>query len=85
MNKEMKFEQALKKLEEIVGKLEEGETPLEKSLELFEEGIRLSRFCSKKLDEAERKIEILHRSENGTESAQPFEEGDGDSEDTNLS
>ena len=80
MKKEMKFEEALMKLEEIVNKLEEGETPLEKSLQLFEEGIRLSRFCSEKLDEAERKIEILSRKEDGTEERRPFETTEKDPE-----
>ena len=54
-----KFEDALNKLEKIVSKLEEGDIPLEESLKLFEEGIRLSRFCNQKLDEAEKKVEIL--------------------------
>lgn len=57
--KEKKFEEALERLEEIVKKMEEGNMTLDESLEAFEEGVRLSRFCSKKLDEAERKVEIL--------------------------
>ena len=68
------FESALMKLEDIVGKLETGDLTLEKSLELFEEGIKISRFCSSKLDEAERKVEILSRSHDGTLSEQPFPE-----------
>jgi exodeoxyribonuclease VII small subunit len=53
------FEQALKELEEIVLRLEKGELALEESLKLYEEGIRLSRICHTKLEEAEGKIEIL--------------------------
>ena len=53
------FEDALKRLEEIVRKLEEGELSLDESLKLFEEGIEISRFCTKKLSEAEKKVEKL--------------------------
>jgi exodeoxyribonuclease VII small subunit len=56
---EKKFEAALKELEEIVSKLESSELPLEDSLELFEKGIRLSRLCTKKLTEAEKKVDLL--------------------------
>ncbi|MGA1863580.1 MAG: exodeoxyribonuclease VII small subunit [bacterium] len=59
------FEKALKQLEEIVHKLESGDLGLEDSLELFEEGIKLSRFCSKKLELAEKKIEMLTKDEKG--------------------
>lgn len=68
-----KFEDALKKLEKIVSKLEEGDIPLEESLKLFEEGIRLSRICSQKLDEAEKKIEILLKNKDGVLQAQPID------------
>jgi exodeoxyribonuclease VII small subunit len=54
-----KFEDALRRLEEIVRKMESGELALEESLKAFEEGIRLSRLCAKKLDEAERRVEVL--------------------------
>jgi exodeoxyribonuclease VII small subunit len=53
------FEQALQQLEQIVQKLEKGELPLEESLRHYEEGIRLSRLCHAKLEEAEGRIEIL--------------------------
>ena len=56
---EKKFETALGELEDIVGKLEEEELPLEDSLELFEKGIKLSRMCTKKLSEAEKKVDHL--------------------------
>ena len=62
---EQKFEDAFQKLETIVKKLEEGNISLEDSLKAFEEGVRLSRFCSKKLDEAEKKVEILLKDSNG--------------------
>ena len=67
------FESALKTLEDIVGKLETGDLTLEKSLELFEEGIKISRFCGSKLEEAERKVEILTAAD-GTLSVKPFPE-----------
>jgi exodeoxyribonuclease VII small subunit len=68
-----KFEDALNKLEKIVSKLEEGDIPLEESLKLFEEGIRLSRFCNQKLDEAEKKVEILLKGKDGMLKAYPFD------------
>ena len=54
------FEAAIAELEGIVKKLEEGDLPLEKSLELYERGVQLSRFCHAKLEGAERRIEILN-------------------------
>ena len=54
-----KFEDSLKKLEEILRKMEAGDLTLEESLRSFEEGIRLSRLCAEKLDEAERRVDIL--------------------------
>ena len=54
------FESAIAELESIVKSLEDGDLPLEKSLELYERGVRLSRFCHARLDEAERRIEILN-------------------------
>lgn len=53
------FESALAELESIVTKLEQGDLPLEQSLGLFERGVQLSRFCHTKLEDAERRIEIL--------------------------
>jgi exodeoxyribonuclease VII small subunit len=53
------FESALAELESIVTKLEQGDLPLEQSLALFERGVQLSRFCHAKLEDAERRIEIL--------------------------
>ncbi|MBN2282529.1 MAG: exodeoxyribonuclease VII small subunit [Deltaproteobacteria bacterium] len=68
---EKKFEKALERLEDIVRRLEEGEMTLDESLKAFEEGIRLARFCSKKLDEAERKVEVLLADEEGF-TVEPF-------------
>lgn len=59
------FEAALLKLDEIVQKLEKGDLPLEQSLVLYEEGIRLSRLCHAKLEEAEGKIELLLKDARG--------------------
>lgn len=63
--KELSFEEALKKLEEITSALESGRAELDKSLELFEEGIRLVKYCQAKLDGAEQKVKILTESQNG--------------------
>jgi exodeoxyribonuclease VII small subunit len=54
------FEAAIAELETIVKKLEEGDLALEKSLELYERGVQLSRFCHSRLEEAERRIEIVN-------------------------
>ena len=59
------FEAALKQLEDIVQKLEKGDLPLEESLKLYEEGIRLSRMCHAKLEEAEGRIEVLMKDARG--------------------
>jgi exodeoxyribonuclease VII small subunit len=59
------FEQALQQLEQIVQKLEKGELPLEDSLKLYEDGIRLSRLCHAKLEEAEGRIEVLLKDARG--------------------
>ncbi len=62
---EIKFEKAIQRLEKIVDDLETGELDIDKSLEIFEEGIKMSRVCSKKLSEAEAKIEKLTRDQKG--------------------
>ena len=71
---EKKFEAALSRLEEIVRELEKGDLPLEESLKYFEEGIKLTRICNKRLEEAERKVEILLKDSSGNVTAKPFEE-----------
>jgi exodeoxyribonuclease VII small subunit len=72
------FEQAMKQLEQIVQDLESGDMPLEKSIRKFEEGIQLSKFCSQKLDETEKRITILIQDPSGTVSEMPFEAGNND-------
>ncbi len=67
-----KFEDCLQRLEKIVHELEQGEVPLEKSLQLFEEGMQLSASCRKELEEAEGKVEILLK-QNGKLQAEVFE------------
>jgi exodeoxyribonuclease VII small subunit len=64
---EPNFESALDRLEHIVKTLEAGDLALDNSLELFEEGIRLSRFCHGKLEQAERRVEILLKSDSDTD------------------
>lgn len=71
---EMKFEEALKKLEKIVTDLEDGGLALDESLERYEEGIRLSKLCAKKLEIAKKKVEILLKSEDGSVELKPFDE-----------
>jgi exodeoxyribonuclease VII small subunit len=73
---EKKFEAALARLEEIVTELESGELGLEQSLKLFEEGVKLSRICNARLEEAERKVEILLKDKAGKMTTRPFEEKD---------
>jgi exodeoxyribonuclease VII small subunit len=70
------FEDALNQLESIVARLEDGDLPLEESLKLFEEGIRLSRFCNQKLNETQKKVEILLGGDEGKLEPQPFEPED---------
>ena len=71
-DKELGFEESLGTLEKIVGQLESGELPLERALELFEEGVGLARRCQTQLEEAERKVELLLR-ERGEIRTLPFE------------
>lgn len=70
---DLPFEEAMGKLETIVDSLEEGDLPLERSLQLFEEGVHLSRACVQRLDAAERRIEILMKDAAGDDQPQPFE------------
>ncbi len=69
-----KFEKRLTDLEEIVAKLESGETPLEDSLVLFEEGTNILKKLTHILEEAERKVEVLTRDMSGSLVTEPFEE-----------
>jgi exodeoxyribonuclease VII small subunit len=69
---DLKFEECLTRLEQIVGELEAGALPLEDSLKAFEEGIALARHCAKYLDEAERRVELLLKDEAGLLKPEPF-------------
>ena len=69
---DLKFEDCLTRLEQIVTALEAGNLPLEQSLKVFEEGVTLARQCSRYLDEAERRIEILAKDETGATVTRPF-------------
>ena len=70
------FEKDLERLETIVSRLEGEEVSLDESMKLFEEGVKLSRRCSKKLDEAETKVSILVRDEKGGITTEPFDPGE---------
>lgn len=78
--KDISFEEAMEQLEQIVQQLEAGDVPLEKSIELFQSGMALSSLCSKKLEQVEKKIDILV-DENGQlekKSFQQLEDEQGD-------
>lgn len=66
------FEDSIKQLEKIVEQLEKGDLPLEDSVKLFEEGVRLSSACKQELDEAEGKVQILVKQRDGSMKAEPF-------------
>jgi len=67
------FEAALARLEEIVRALERGTAPLDESLAMFEEGVKLVKICTERLDAAEQKIKILVKNKDGSYEEQPFE------------
>jgi len=77
----LSFEQAIERLENIVAVMERAELPLEDVLKKYEEGTRLVRFCSHKLEEAEKKIEVLAKKTDGTATLEPFEPEPGDDAD----
>jgi len=70
--KEKSFEAALKRLEEIVSEMERGDLSLDAMLKKFEEGKQLAKFCSKKLEEAEKRIEVLIKKEDGSFATREF-------------
>lgn len=70
---EKRFEKAMERLEQIVKELESGELGLEESLKVFEEGMKLVRFCEQKLSEAEKKVTILTQRSDGSVEELPFE------------
>ena len=78
MSKKVTFEQAMKDLEEIVRELEAGELALEESLKKFEEGMKLSKLCSLKLEEAEQRVSILLKERDGQLSEAPYPAGEED-------
>ncbi|MEY4527956.1 MAG: Exodeoxyribonuclease 7 small subunit [Nitrospirota bacterium] len=80
----VKFEQAMARLEAIVGELESGDLPLDESLKIFEEGIRLSKNCLKVLEEAERKVEVLVQDKNGKKQLRAFSLDDDDADAASL-
>ncbi len=71
--KEDSFEKNLERLDAIVAELEDAELPLEKALQLYEEGMKLSEVCHKQLSEAEGRVEILMKKAGGKLAAEPFE------------
>jgi len=73
-DKEMTFERAVARLEEIVKLLEKGDAPLDESLALFEEGAKLIHACSKKLDDAEQKVVRLQKGADGRPEESTFDE-----------
>ena len=70
--KDTSFEAGLARLEELVGALEDGELDLDRSLAVFEEGVRLSRTLGRKLDEAEKKLELLLKDQSGEPVVEEF-------------
>jgi exodeoxyribonuclease VII small subunit len=73
-SKPNEFEKAFQQLEKIVQRLEGEEMPLDESLQLFEEGIKLSRFCHQRLEEVEKKIELILADAKGKPVVEPFED-----------
>jgi len=78
------FEQAMQQLEQIVQDLESGDMPLEKAIRKFEEGIQLSKYCTGKLDESEKRITVLMQDAAGNVSDMPFAEQREDQNEQNL-
>jgi exodeoxyribonuclease VII small subunit len=72
----LSFEKALEQLEQIVHEMESGSLPLEIALKKFEDGIKLSRFCSQKLEETEKRINLLIENDDGSVTEKKFEKID---------
>jgi exodeoxyribonuclease VII small subunit len=70
------FEESLSQLEALVARLEAGELSLEEALRAFEEGVRLTRLCAARLEDAERRVHLLTRTPEGTEREVAFDPGD---------
>ena len=75
---EIKFEEALKKLEKIVEELEQGDLSLDEALKKYQEGIELSRQCSARLESAKKKIDVLAKNKKGDFELKPLDEDSGD-------
>ena len=82
LSKNLSFEKALERLQEIVAGLEDPEKGLESSLELFEEGVSLSRFCRSKIDEIQKRVDVVLKETADSLVTEPLEdendEADGD-------
>ena len=74
------FEKNVEKLDAIVQQLEDADLPLEKALQLYEEGMKLSEVCQKQLQEAEGRIQILMKKAGGKITAEPFEQDENETE-----
>ena len=75
------FEKALERLQEVVAELEDPAKGLERSLELFEEGVALSRFCRSKIEEIQKRVEVVLKETPEGFLTEPFEEGAPEEED----
>ena len=73
------FEEVLSQLEALVARLEAGDLPLEEALRAFEEGVRLTRLCAERLEDAERRVHLLTRTPEGSEREVPFDLGNEES------
>ncbi len=80
--KRQSFEQALRELEEVVAKLEDGSLSLDESLGQYERGIRLAEFCMHELDAARQRIEKLKHAKNGGVAVEPLDADEPDAEPT---
>ncbi|RLD12100.1 MAG: exodeoxyribonuclease VII small subunit [Chlamydiae bacterium] len=74
--KKQSFEDSLAQLENVVGKMEGGDIPLDECIDLYEKGVKLAGFCAKELDAAEKRIEKLHKKNEGEFETTPFDEDD---------
>ncbi len=75
---EQSFEAGLKRLEEVLDSLEHGDLALEEAMRAFEEGVQLVRFCHKKLDEVEKRVDLLLKDDGGQFFTRPFPEEEGE-------
>jgi exodeoxyribonuclease VII small subunit len=80
--KQMSFEEALKRLENIVEKLEDSSTPLEEAIRLFEEGRKLSAYCQNRLTEIEKKVKVLIEDKSGGVRLEDFEPEESEESET---